>query len=199
MNRRAVSLTLLLLLSLAGAAIGQRGVAIPQREYEAKGERAGIERWAVKVTGDPDARLIRPRTVFATVEDLRSLARPAGPFPETSRRQPVEISLYWLTGRLRQYKREADLDVHAVIEGASGQTLVVELPAVVDVPAGSPYRAAMVKTRQEFDARFLPTTAWKFVNTPVGVQGVGFWDFLHGQSGMAPNGLELHPVIGMTW
>lgn len=25
--------------------------------------------------------------------------------------------------------------------------------------------------------------------------GVGFFDFLHGQSGVAPNGIELHPVI----
>ena len=27
------------------------------------------------------------------------------------------------------------------------------------------------------------------------VTGVGFFDFLHGQTGAAPNGVELHPVL----
>lgn len=27
------------------------------------------------------------------------------------------------------------------------------------------------------------------------VTGVGFFDFLHGQTGAAPNGIELHPVL----
>jgi hypothetical protein len=29
----------------------------------------------------------------------------------------------------------------------------------------------------------------------VRVTGVGFFDFLHGQRGVAPNGIELHPVL----
>jgi hypothetical protein len=28
---------------------------------------------------------------------------------------------------------------------------------------------------------------------------VGFWDYKHGQSGVAPNAVELHPVLGMQW
>jgi hypothetical protein len=27
------------------------------------------------------------------------------------------------------------------------------------------------------------------------ILGVGFFDFLHGQTGVAPNGIELHPVL----
>ncbi len=30
------------------------------------------------------------------------------------------------------------------------------------------------------------------------ITGVGFFDFLHGQTGVATNGIELHPVIGFT-
>ena len=30
------------------------------------------------------------------------------------------------------------------------------------------------------------------------ITGVGFFDVLHGQTGVAPNGIELHPVIGFT-
>jgi hypothetical protein len=28
--------------------------------------------------------------------------------------------------------------------------------------------------------------------------GVAFFDFLHGQTGVAPNGIELHPVLGFA-
>jgi hypothetical protein len=27
------------------------------------------------------------------------------------------------------------------------------------------------------------------------IRGIGFFDFLHGQTGVAPNGIELHPVL----
>jgi hypothetical protein len=27
------------------------------------------------------------------------------------------------------------------------------------------------------------------------IMGVGFWDEKHGQTGIAPNGVELHPVL----
>ena len=32
-------------------------------------------------------------------------------------------------------------------------------------------------------------------NVPVTVTGVAFFDALHGQEGVAPNGIELHPVL----
>jgi hypothetical protein len=30
------------------------------------------------------------------------------------------------------------------------------------------------------------------------ITGVGFFDFQHGQSGVAPNGIVLHPVVGFA-
>jgi hypothetical protein len=30
------------------------------------------------------------------------------------------------------------------------------------------------------------------------ITGVGFFDVLHGQTGVAPNGIELHPLLGFT-
>ncbi len=33
----------------------------------------------------------------------------------------------------------------------------------------------------------------------VEVTGVGFFDFMHEQKGAAPNGIELHPVLGIDW
>ena len=34
---------------------------------------------------------------------------------------------------------------------------------------------------------------------PVTVTGVRFFDFLHGQTGVAPNGIELHPVLDIQF
>ena len=31
------------------------------------------------------------------------------------------------------------------------------------------------------------------------VTGVGFFDYLHGQRGVAPNGIELHPVLDVEF
>jgi len=30
------------------------------------------------------------------------------------------------------------------------------------------------------------------------VLGVAFWDFKHNQTGVAPNGIELHPILGFA-
>ena len=30
------------------------------------------------------------------------------------------------------------------------------------------------------------------------VVGVAFWDFKHGQTGVAPNAIELHPILGFA-
>jgi hypothetical protein len=34
---------------------------------------------------------------------------------------------------------------------------------------------------------------------PVTVTGVGFFDRIHGQTGVAPNGIELHPVLDIQF
>src|SRR5207237_586375 len=36
-------------------------------------------------------------------------------------------------------------------------------------------------------------------NIPVQITGVGMFDFLHGQTGVAPNGIEIHPVLDIIF
>ncbi len=36
--------------------------------------------------------------------------------------------------------------------------------------------------------------AWSVARPLVQITGVGFFDYIHGQRGVAPNGIELHPV-----
>jgi len=67
----------------------------------------------------------------------------------------------------------------------------------------SPRLAEMEEGREEFlnspavIERGKPTSTYKKLKKRVLVEliGIGFWDFIHGQIGVAKNGLELHPVI----
>jgi hypothetical protein len=77
--------------------------------------------------------------------------------------------------------------------------MIIELPASNCVGAGSPFGPGIAHARSQFDARFTATTSMKTTSTPVTITGVGFWDFLHGQTGVAPNGIEVHPVLDIVF
>src|SRR5437899_9524803 len=52
---------------------------------------------------------------------------------------------------------------------------------------------------KELNAKFTATTRYQTANIPVQIKGVGMFDFLHGQTGVAPNGIELHPVLDVIF
>ena len=53
--------------------------------------------------------------------------------------------------------------------------------------------------RTAFSQDYRVSTSWHYVHRTVDVRGIGFMDPVHGQTGVAPNGVELHPVIGITF
>jgi hypothetical protein len=58
----------------------------------------------------------------------------------------------------------------------------------------------MRQARQDFiDNVGQPTGSFKVPdeNIVIEVIGIGFFDRLHGQRGMAPSGIEIHPVLSM--
>jgi hypothetical protein len=79
-------------------------------------------------------------------------------------------------------------DQEAVI-GSCG----VASPACVG--SSSRLLSGIQNARAEFDARYTPTSSFQTANVPVIITGVGFFDFQHGQTGVAPNGIELHAVL----
>ena len=74
-----------------------------------------------------------------------------------------------------------------------------EIPSPSCVDEGSPFFEAIKDAREKFDATFQPTGQFQDTNTPVKVVGVGFFDFHHGQRGVAPNAVELHPVLDIIF
>jgi hypothetical protein len=158
-----------------------------------------VERWSIKTGTDSGAPSINLGTyISSTIYNFYQSARPAT-VPSNSRVAPRETTQYSLSGTLTKYKLETDSDYHLVIVDGSGRTLVIEIPSPNCVGGGSPFGPGISNARHQFDARFTATTSFKTTSTPVTVRGIGFWDFLHGQTGMAPNGIEVHPVLNITF
>jgi hypothetical protein len=159
----------------------------------------GVERWSVKTGTDPQASSVNLSSyISSTIYNFHQSTRP-GSLPSNGRVSPRETTQYRLSGTLTKYVREADSDYHLVIKDGAGRTMIVELPASNCVGSGSPFGTGIARARSQFDSRFTATTSMKTTTTPVTITGVGFWDYIHGQTGVAPNGIEIHPVLNITF
>lgn len=161
--------------------------------------QCGVERWSIKVGTDSQAPSISLSTyISTTIYNMVSSTRPAT-IPSTSRVAPRELNQYSLSGTLTKYKRETDSDYHLVIQDGSGRTMILEIPSINCVGSGSPFGPGISNARAQFDAKLTATSTMKTVTAPITIRGIGFWDFLHGQTGVAPNGIEVHPVLNIAF
>jgi RyR domain len=161
--------------------------------------KCGVERWAVKTMTDPQAARVNLEPQESTVKALWDLALP----PElTDRQEPEEFATYTLKGTIVLAKLEKDKDIHMVLLGDLAEpkvTMVIESVSP-DCAAGSIVADQIAVVRQQVEERF-PEAAAGGREEPrlkVTVTGVGFFDRLHHQDGLAKNGIELHPVIAFT-
>src|SRR5207249_12175886 len=76
-------------------------------------------------------------------------------------------------------------------------TLTISTPPL---PTPFPY-TTLFRSRLQFDARLTASSSFKEPMPPIPVQitGVGFLDKLLRQRGLAPNGIELHPVLDIQF
>jgi hypothetical protein len=94
---------------------------------------------------------------------------------------------------------EDDVDYHIVLADPLGNTIVTEIPSPACDGTTSPFDAAVAAVRAKFDAHLTAIPSFQTASIPVQMTGVGFFDFLHGQTGVAPNGIEIHPILDMTF
>jgi hypothetical protein len=203
-------------IAAAAAAAVATAVAVPGSQPASGGEAAGeqeqvtrnvlattgscgVERWAVKTGTDADSSKINLQsTTDTTIASLRALPAPAT-LPASNRIAPTEDTVYRVPATLTEYKLESDSDYHLVLTDSSGNTMIAEIPDPACVGSASPLTASIQKARGEFDAKYTPTSSFKTAGAPVTVTGVGFFDYLHGQTGVAPNGIELHAVLDIQF
>ena len=159
--------------------------------------QCGVERWPVKTGTDPDATSVRRNIIPTSIANLRSIPAPR-PLPQASRVAPVEETIFSVPATLTAFKEEDDSDYHLVLSDEAGRTMIAEIPAI-NCFSGSTFATEMMFARQVFDSHLLAGRSFQHIAIPVEVTGIGFFDFLHGQTGVAPNGIELHPVLSINF
>ncbi len=158
----------------------------------------GVERWAVKTGTDADALNISFASQTTTIATMRGWTPPAS-IPMNSRVAPAETTVWTVNATLVEYKFEDDSDYHLVLQDESGNTIIAEIPNPGCVGSGSPFVASIANARTKFNAMFTANTSFQFANVPVQITGPAMFDFLHGQTGVAPNGIEIHPVLDINF
>jgi hypothetical protein len=136
----------------------------------------GVERWTVKTLQD------RPRLLPLRTVPLRYLVTRPAPGYLPSTRLPFERHIYRVIAAVTLIRHEDDDDFHLVLRD-HGQTMIAETPAL-----GCTTRATPLRRRQMQRARNAVRLCAR-----AAVTGVAFFDFDHGQTGVAPNAIELHP------
>ena len=181
LSRRAVAVVLVAAL----AAIAAR-VAAPAPAHVARpsaGLVCGVERWRIKTLQD------RPRLISArptTVAHLVSVPRPAS--VPTTVRLPAERRIYSVVAAVTLVREESDQDLHLVLQVGRNH-MIAEAPNAPFCTGG----ATSLRKKQMRQARNAVRLCAK-----ARVVGVAFFDYFHGQTGVAPNVIELHPILGFA-
>jgi hypothetical protein len=161
--------------------------------------QCGVERWQVKTGTDSDAGSVNlSSSTPNTIASLTALAKPST-IPPTSRIQPTETTLWSLNATLTEYKLEGDSDIHLVIVDENGDSMIAEIPDPNCVGSGSSFASGISNARSQFTSQFTPSSSFQTANVPVQITGIAMFDFLHGQTGVAPNGIEIHPVTNIVF
>jgi hypothetical protein len=169
----------------------------------------GTERWHIKTLDDTGVNHITQTPATSTVGALRTLSVPSGysKSNDTSRYAPEEFTKYTVTARIVGFKEESDRDIHVEIaDPQSGKTMIAEIPDPgCSTVKESGHQSQIAAVRSAFIACFgnpPASSAFKTLDgtTVLRLTGVGFFDFIHSQPqiGVAPNAIELHPLLGIT-
>lgn len=187
--------TRILVLSLLVLGIG----ATAHAERRACGE----ERAIIKLGLDPGAVKIPTEPYDSTIARMVALPRPSK-LTEAKRAGDVEDIVWRVDAVVTGYKLEGDGDYHIVIADDEGRHMIVEIPdpeCAAPGAWGEQIRDARAAFLAMLDRRGFPhPSKGKLHSTkfPVRVSGLGFFDKIHGQDGVAkPSGIELHPVLSI--
>jgi hypothetical protein len=161
----------------------------------------GGGRWLVKTLADARSRRIPSHRYRVSISALRHV-RTAGVNYYTPRRRRYETRIFRSRVRLRGFSYERDRDIHLIVGDSRhpGNTMVTELP---DPRCRSVRRSRFfggMLTARATLRRHCGRAVRGFhpLHGSATITGVGFFDNPHEQTGGAPNGVELHPVIGLT-
>src|SRR5829696_1783717 len=193
MSLRSRIIILVAVLAATAVAVAGRVVAHAQPAVPAA-SNCGVQRWAGKTMTDAAARSVNLTPRLSTIAALGRLSAPARLGLRFGRTERTNFRLHV---RLLSAKIEADGDVHLVIASlTSGRTMIAEFPS--SACSGRSFAATrMQHARAAFELACGVQSRSGFTNLTgtATITGVGFFDFIHHQRGVARNGIELHPVL----
>jgi hypothetical protein len=138
----------------------------------------GFDRWNVKTLQD------RPRLLPVHTVTLRFLVTQPAPPVLPARRLPFERHIYRVISAVTLVRLEDDGDLHVILR-AGRLHMIAEAPSPGCIARATPLRRAQMRSAR---------TAVRVCGR-ASITGVAFFDFKHGQTGVAPNAIELHPVL----
>ena len=163
--------------------------------------QSGFGRWTVKTGHDGDAGEVSTLAQTTTIAALRAMKPPSNLTGDTRRLTfagSPEIQTWRLEDvTLAGYKLETDGDYHLVLVDRAGNSLIAEI--VDPRRVGEPWKAQATQARAVFDRHHTARSTFQTAGETVTVTGVGFFDLIHGQLGVAPNGIELHAVLEISF
>jgi len=189
-----------------GGTVGRVSCTTPSTAYANNGGSCGAWRWGVKTGTDQDVGKVNLVPEVTTIQTLISLPTPSVSY---CKRQPAELETYELENVTLKFERlETDSDYHLIASDGSGHSMLVEVPYPGCVghkscTSGTPWRCAITHARAAVDAKNPGAKSYAQLGTAT-VVGVGFFDTFELSSkypptGMAPNGVELHPVLAICF
>lgn len=158
--------------------------------------KCGVERESVKTLTDVDAASVDFAPRESSVEQIRALPVPYGYDRNSETRYEAEKHVLHVRAQLVGWKYEADKDFHIVIAqpGHPDETMIVEPPD--PSCSTSPKAVDFYAVRASFVKCFGQPARWKKLPPMiVDLDGVLYFDPIHGQTGVSPNGAELHPLL----
>lgn len=158
----------------------------------------GVERWSQKVLVDTLVSSINFTPIGISVASLVNIATPS---PSTSmpRQLGIEDKTYSVVCNITIKKNETDNDFHLVLSDGV-RTLIGEIPdPTCSAAASSSFVNQYIAARNFVNAHIAAGNVNAVNIPPVVVYGVAFIDPPHGQTGAAPNNLELHPILDIQF
>jgi hypothetical protein len=172
-----------------------------------------VARFSVRFGKDTDVNSI-DLSAFTrtTVEAMRSWPAP-GIIPSANRISPYETTVLALEATLIEYRQERSLDgsdYRLVLADGSGRTIIAKISSpdcAEKDDSGEPgselpesrFLREIAVSRDEFAVRLSPTTTAEHTSIPVHVMGIGMFDSVSGEDGEAPNGIQLCPVLDISF
>lgn len=190
------------------AAFGSASILSPPI-VQATSHCGGTERWGVKTlsdaAADPAARVVRYRAKDTTIDRLRGQVLPESIGGHEERLPGVETQVWRLTNvylvdarLVRGGSPPGDEDIHLVIRDRHAtHKMIIEFPDIRCRGASVSHKKARIDRAREAFLKACGGVPRSFVGLRgrATITGVGFFDKKHGQRGIAPNGVELHPVL----